>query len=306
MTFTEFCEAHGIIIDRPPKLGEWERYATKSHPRKRNGAVKWMGDHGFVQDHAIHTEVQFWKPDTPVKINPRELQQVIKQAAIERQRLQENAAMRASMIVNRCVIGRHDYLRKKGFPDERALVWCHDQTEHMIVPMYDEKNHLVGVQTIDAHGVKKFLYGQKTSGANFVMGRGDVTILCEGYATGLSVREAARALKCAVRVVVCFSAHNLPKAAKWAGHGVVIADHDKSGAGEKAAKATGWPFWMSEVQGEDFNDYHRREGLYRAAQSLGGLLYPGRGGGVGAQHSLVDAIRARKLRQKGHPSIEGG
>lgn len=306
MTFIEFCQAHGIIIDKPPRLGVWERYPTEAHPRKRNGAVKWMGDHGFLQDHAIHTEVQFWRTDKPIKVDAKLTRLAIQHAAEERRKLQENAAMRASMIVNKCVIGRHDYLKRKGFPDERGLLWFNNHVERLVVPMYDAKNYLVGLQLIDEFGGKKFLYGQQTSGANFIMGRGEINILCEGYATGLSIRAAARALKHSWRIHVCFSAGNLAHIARGLKPGLVVADNDKSGTGERVAKETGWRYWLSDVVGEDFNDTHQRVGLHQAAQSLWRSLYPSRGGSVGAKNSLLLAIGARKLREEGHTGLEGG
>lgn len=304
MTFIEFCMAHGIIIDKPPRLGLWERFPTETHPRKRNGAVKWMGDYGFVQDHAAHTEVLFWRAETPIKVDPRVVRAAISQADEERKRLQENAAMRASMIINRCVIGRHDYLRRKGFPDEKALIWCHDKTEHLVVPMRDERNNLVGMQTIDAEGNKKFLYGQKTSGANFIIGQQGLNVLCEGYATGLSIREAFRHLKLLARVHVCFSANNLVTISKRLEPGIVVADNDESGTGEKVARQTGWKFWMSDKKGEDFNDTHKRAGLFQAAQSLWRSLYPSGSGKVSSPQSFGSAISARKVIHKTHASVE--
>lgn len=295
MTFIQFCMANGIVIDRPPRLGVWERYPTEMHPRKRNGSVKWMGEYGFVQDHAVHTEVLFWREDKPVKVDPRVVHMAIRQADEDRRRLQENAAMRASMIINRTLTGRHPYLVAKGFPDEKGLIWCHDKTEHLIVPMRDDHNQLVGVQMIDAEGGKRFLYGQKTSGANFVIGSQGINVLCEGFATGLSIREAMRHLKHQWRIYVCFSAHNLVTISRRLKAGFVVADNDKSGAGEKAAKATGWRYWMSEQVGEDFNDTHRRAGLFEASKSLWTLLYPSRGDQVGRVNGLLDAVRARQL-----------
>jgi putative DNA primase/helicase len=50
--------------------------------------------------------------------------------------------------------------------------------------------------------------------------------------------------------------------------GLVIADNDESGTGERVAKQIGWPYWMSDTQKEDANDCHRRAGLFRFSQSL--------------------------------------
>lgn len=294
MDFIEFCQAHGIIIDRPPRLGHWERYPTETHPRKRNGAVKWMGEYGFVQDHAVHVDVLLWKVAKDVRIESKVVSSAIRQADEERARLQENAAMRASMIANRCLIGRHDYLRSKGFPDEKGLIWCHDQTEHLVVPMYDDRERLVGMQTIDASGNKRFLYGQKTSGANFVIGRQGMNVLCEGYATGLSIRAAMQALKHVWKIHVCFSANNLVTISRRLAPGFVVADNDESGTGERVAKQTGWRYWMSDKKGEDFNDTHRRVGLFGAAKSLWQSMYS-----VRAEHPRnVDTFSAAINRRK--------
>jgi len=53
---------------------------------------------------------------------------------------------------------------------------------------------------------------------------------------------------------------------------VVIADNDTSKTGEKAAIETGLPYWMSDVEGEDINDLHRRLGLFKASQQIGKWL----------------------------------
>ncbi|MFM2134454.1 MAG: hypothetical protein RL156_1735 [Bacteroidota bacterium] len=301
MTFIEFCCAHGIIITHPPRLGVWERFPTESHPKKKNGAVKWMGDHGFLQDHAVHTEVIFWREDKPIKIDPRVTMQALTQAQEERKRLQENAAMRASMILNRCVYGRHDYLRKKGFPDEKGLIWCHDQTEHFVVPMYDELNRLIGMQTIDAEGNKKFLYGQRTKGAEFIIGRQGPDILCEGYATGLSIRAAMQSLKHLWKIHVCFSANNLLTIASRLKPGLVVADNDKSGTGETIAKKTGWPYWISPTVGQDFNDYHQEHGLFRAASNLWRSLYKRAPENRRDPDTFASSIKCRQLSDQVKP-----
>jgi hypothetical protein len=52
------------------------------------------------------------------------------------------------------------------------------------------------------------------------------------------------------------------------GKGIVIADNDTNQTGESVAKVTGYPYWISDTVGEDFNDYHIRVGLFKASQSL--------------------------------------
>ena len=66
--FLSFCRDHGIIIESlPQQYGVWKRYPTVDHPRKRNGAVKWLETHGFVQNHALMSEPALWQPDKTEK-----------------------------------------------------------------------------------------------------------------------------------------------------------------------------------------------------------------------------------------------
>ena len=56
MMFDAFCRAHGLLVDGI-EAGRWVRVPTEDHPRTRNGAYKYLGDVGFVQNHATMTEV---------------------------------------------------------------------------------------------------------------------------------------------------------------------------------------------------------------------------------------------------------
>ena len=47
---------------------------------------------------------------------------------------------------------------------------------------------------------------------------------------------------------------------------MIVADHDPVGI--KAAKKTGMPYWVSPVDGEDFNDFETRVGSEAAGKSL--------------------------------------
>ena len=47
-----------------------------------------------------------------------------------------------------------------------------------------------------------------------------------------------------------------------------VADHDKCGAGEAAARAAGLPYRMSPILGEDANDLHVHAGLTALASLL--------------------------------------
>jgi putative DNA primase/helicase len=78
----------------------------------------------------------------------------------------------------------------------------------------------------------------------------------------LSVRDALRALHRPARVVVCFSAGNLQHVAALVGGArFVMADNDKSGTGCRVAIATGLPWTMPPVEGDDANDLHLKAGI---------------------------------------------
>jgi putative DNA primase/helicase len=168
---------------------------------------------------------------------------------------------------------RHSYMIKKGFTEARVPVFesKHNYPELnkyngcMILPMRIG-NKLVGCQTISQDGTKKFLYGQITKEAELVIDNKGRHILCEGYATAMSVRRALQFLKKRYTIHVCFSASNILQIASKYDNCMIVADHDPVGI--KTAKKTGKPFWLSPLSGEDFNDYEIKVGAIEAGKSL--------------------------------------
>lgn len=268
-TFIDFCRAHGVRIDYVPRIGEWLRFKTEDKPAHRNGAVKFMGDHGFVQNHATMQEVAVWRAEGESQAAIERVQQVAQQAAQETERKQREAAAKAAQMLAESELLTHPYMAAKGFPDERVNVL----DGVMLVPMRVGRD-LVGAQQITAEGGKKFIFGQRSSMAEFVMtaGQDGVHVVCEGYATGLSVRAALATLRRPYYVHVAFSAGNMKKIAQALPSGLAIADNDASETGEKTCKEIGWPYWMSDTVGEDCNDYHQRRGLFALAQGLQKML----------------------------------
>ena len=267
MEFISFCRAHGILIDIPPPIGVWRRYPTDDHPKKRNGAVKYMGDHAFLQNHATDTEVSLWQTETPVKIDRKKIARDMREADAKRLADQADAVKRAAFILSQTVLGKHEYLNAKGFVDSEDMIWGHEGKKTLVVPMRVD-GHLVGCQLIEEDGSKKFLYGQRTSNAELVIDNKGVHILCEGYATGLSIQTALRKMSRRYTIHVCFSAGNMKKVAQGLPDGLIISDNDQSGTGERVAKEIGWKYWMSDVVGEDANDTHQRIGVLKLGLSL--------------------------------------
>lgn len=193
-----------------------------------------------------------------------------KAAAVEEARKQRGyreAAIHSQQLMDACKIKPHYYLNAKGLPHSTGLVTNDDV---LVIPMRNaETNALHGVQTIawlpDTHQwEKKMTHGMRAKGAVLRLGnaRAKETFICEGYATGLSIEMALRQLRIQASVLICFSAGNLVHVAPMIkGVGYVVADNDKSLTGELSAKKTGLRYCMSDVLGEDANDYMQRAGL---------------------------------------------
>lgn len=182
---------------------------------------------------------------------------------------QQAAAKKAGWILHQTLMEEHAYLHRKGWPEARGNVWHPDEEQNLLcIPMRIDEA-LVGLQMIDRDGGKRYLSGQRTSEAEHVIsnnGRGAADYYCEGYATGLSLRECLHALRMRYRIHITFSAGNLSKVAAKYGTGYVIADRDDSGTGERAALKTGLPYLLPEAG--DWNDQHQAMGTFQASQAL--------------------------------------
>ena len=275
MRFEEFARDHGLIIDSVIPF-RWVATPTVDHPRKKNGRYKFMGDHGFVQNWATMQKVAVWKADQGFHFSPS-LQRQRAEVDQQRQKDADRAAVKAEKILSECLNAPHPYLERKGFPDEASKVWTihdpkrPDPVRLLVVPMRRNRQ-LVGAQLINEEGAKKFLYGQISKGATYDMGAKGITLLCEGYATALSIKAAMNAIKLPYSIRVCFSASNMEEIARSISDCLIVADNDPNGVGEKAARSAGKPYWISPTVGEDFNDYYLRRGLFQAALSLKKIL----------------------------------
>ena len=262
MTFSDFARVHGLLVSNLEQ-GKWVAVPTEDHPRKRNGRYKWLGDIGWVQNWATMSVPMMWKGQDA---RPMDIAKVIRESDRERKEQAEKAAKKAAWILHQSELAPHPYLEHKGFPEGRGHVWQKDGQRFLVVPM--RAGNLVGCQLINEEGQKKFLFGQQTKGASFTVDAKGLHILCEGYATGLSIRAAMRALRIRYTIHVCFSAWNMETVSRRIPQGVVIADRDVNGVGEQAARKTGKPYWLSGTVGEDFNDLHVKSGLAHASADL--------------------------------------
>lgn len=145
----------------------------------------------------------------------------------------------------------------------------------LIVPVKKD-GQIYSLQFIQADGTKRFLSGGKVKGCYHTIGSAsdsnDKWIVCEGFATGASIREAT-----GLPVAVAFNAGNLQAVAekirtKWETCEIIIAgDTDASGVGKAKADAA-----ATAVKGQaiyphsgDWNDVHVNDGLDAVKAAIG-------------------------------------
>ena len=171
------------------------------------------------------------------------------------------------------VDAKHPYLLKKKIP---AIGIRQLQTQ-IVIPIRDCNGELHSLQFIGPDGAKTFLTCGAIQGNSCLLGHPDGAaqlLICEGYATGVSLH-----LACKLPVIVAFNAGNLkPVAAaarlKWPHAALIVcADDDRETDGnpgqtkaKAAAEAVGGfvitPLFASlDDNPTDFNDLHGREGL---------------------------------------------
>jgi len=275
MRFEDFARIHGLIIDHiiPHKQ---MRTSTEDHPKKQNGSYKFLGDVGFVMNWATMDKPAVWfdKDINSVKLKPKNDINKLWNALsnIETNVKNDKAAFKAGWIMKQTKLDTHPYLIKKGFPNEKGNVWMKDGKPLLVVPMSIGRK-LVGCQLIKSDGDKKFLYGQTTKNAILTFDAKGMPFFCEGYATALSVRKVLKASNIKYCIYVCFSASNMKLIAGSVKGGLVIADNDTNGIGEKTAINIGKNYWMSNTIGQDFNDFHILNGDFKASQELKKALY---------------------------------
>lgn len=260
---------HGLILDGL-QVDRWMPTPTEDHPRSSNGRYKFLGNVGWVQNWATMDKPATWFAEGHTIDSPQ-IKKSIDESRNRQAESADRASKKAGWILHQTELKSHPYLVSKGFPEELGNVWEKDGKQILVIPMRID-NRLVGVQLIDDEGSKKFLHGQTTKGASFCMNAKGIPIFCEGYATGLSIRESMKSNNIKYAIYVCFSASNMKHIARSIPDGIIVADNDPNNIGEKTARETGKPYWLSDTVGEDFNDYSQRVGNFKASQNLKKVL----------------------------------
>ena len=278
MDFHAFAQAHGLIIDSLRPSSRIQRCATEESPRSKNGAYLYEGDRGWVQRWDGDGDVHWW--DDPDRAEPTQAERddwARRRAdrEVEQERLWGGTSRKAKELRLRCTLKEHNYLHRKGLGDVKGLVTPDDD---LFVGMTNYKSEkLVGFQTIhwdsdERVWVKKMAYGSRLRESVLRLGpaKASEVCLCEGYATGLSIDKALRQMRLNATILVCFNDSNMVSVSKLLPpmRKYVFADNDASGAGERAAQATGLSYCMSPEAGEDANDLHVRAGVFSVMDLL--------------------------------------
>lgn len=280
LDFLDFARSNGLILTSLAR-GGIRRCPTQDHPHKKNGAYHYGGTWGWVQNHSEHPEVILWldqkeRTTEEKEAFRRQIERDRAHLAKETRIRHQKAAEKASAILSECVLEPHAYLDKKGFKDLPGLVWHKTHDENLLcIPMLIGRR-VVGLQMIDRDGNKKFLYGQQSKGASYVIGSEGVNVWVEGYVSGLSVHRALQAIRKPSVVHVCFSAANMQSMALKGAQGFCVADNDLSKTGENAAINSGLPYYLPGTVGHDANDEHREFGLFGFSQKLAKFLLENR------------------------------
>jgi putative DNA primase/helicase len=270
----------------------------------RYWARRFNGGHvfgDFVEDLSTHV---FDKDDhdyskSELRALRASMEKARKEAEEEQRRINEEASVRARGIWNQALpLISHSYLSEKRV---QSYGLKQDDDGTILIPAYDENGKMWSLQricqVIDEKGekqfIKKFMYGSKSKGCYFVIGKleeSEQIFICEGYATGATIYECTD-----MPVVVAFSCSNLRSVAekiraKYKTAKIVIcADNDqfhKSGtnpglrSAEEAAKAIGASIVMPEFKDisskpTDFNDLFKDEGIDAVKEALQKVVTPG-------------------------------
>jgi putative DNA primase/helicase len=207
----------------------WYRCSTDSHPRGKNGAYKLSldGTFGLFQDWAIHPNPMVWSDRSSKTISAGKRTSANQFQADERQEL-ATAIKSARCYFDGCQRLRdgHPYSIRKQLEMTGCSGLRTDAAGWLVVPM-QINGAFVSVQRISPDGKKLFWPGAPTRGATYIIERhgAELTVICEGLATGLAIFNAAPTS----RVVVGFYAGNLVRVAETLprrGMAVVAADND--------------------------------------------------------------------------------
>lgn len=198
----------------------------------------------------------------------------LRDAALERQHQVASDTVETIWASAQTASPEHPYLQRKGIGVHGARVTGDGR---LVVPLYGQDGGLSSLQYINHDGGKLYHPGGQTGGKFWMVGSLDepgTLYIAEGFATAATIHETT-SRPC----VVAYSASSLvPVTASLremygaAQDMVIVADHDKSGVGQRyadqASAKYGVRVVMPPIEGMDANDYAQ------AGHDLAALLMP--------------------------------
>lgn len=281
------CSTVGIKPPRSYRIGHWAKTDTLSG---KNG----KGDGRIIVDemkvvgwnHQTGEHETVWLKDSVTPIERKQIAERRGKDDAVRKANAARAARIAAQMVETAKQAPHPYFIRKGFQHELGLVLSAQDVSRIggdylvagqsaIVMPARIGSRITSAQLIWEDGTKKFIFGGETGGASHRLATGAETWLCEGYATGLSLRLALKSLSRQATVLCCFSAANVFAVSRSVqGRCFIAADNDKpleqfggKGTAEHYADVAGKPFLMPPDVGTDINDMHMKDGIF-AVQRL--------------------------------------
>lgn len=282
MSFEQFALSYGVLVGNIQPSNRVQRIPTVNKPHSKNGAAFWDGFKGWVSDWAQGGELHWFDNPQAKTWNEADRKAWAQRKQAAERRIAEGwarAASQADVMLRDTELKNHDYLQYKGLHGVLGLV---NEANELLIPMRNwETNALQGVQVVrylpdERKYEKKMLPGMRAKGCVLRLGpkRTQELILCEGYATGLSIDAAVRLMRLSMAVLVCFSDSNMVYVASLLkSKAFVYADNDFSGAGQRAAEKTGLQWCMSEETGNDANDDQKQFGLMYVAELIKELRF---------------------------------
>lgn len=296
------CAAVAIAPPRSHREGRWVATDTLAgRSGKGDGRVRVDPDHVTAYNWQTGEKETVWLKDqmTPVE-RKHAAESRVKNDQEARERAARSAAV-AERMMAAASLSTHPYLVAKGFREEQAMVIdavavrdidaanIREKGYDYIVPKGARKaivlparngGSITSVQLIWEDGTKKFLFGGEIGGSSHRIASGACTWLCEGFATGLSLRAALKGLKIQATVLCCFSASNIVTVARQVkGRAFAAADNDWPlvhfgglGTGEHYVRQAELAYGMPPDVGLDFNDMHQRDGIFAVQKAITAVM----------------------------------
>ena len=273
-------------FDRDGELNAW--FVGKEFDRKDGTPfiVASFGDWRTDEKYTFSPDNDYTKEEA--RDIKRKLSVQRKEMESERERIQEVAATNALATWTGATksVELPAYLAKKGL---RLLYGCRAKENQwgytdLLVPMYDVKGKLWGIQKIQNDGKKFFTPGQRKSSCFYLLDNKDAQtiFIVEGFSTGASVFESGLG-----SVVIAFDAGNLESVTrvikrKYPQRTIIICGDDdrfnpKVNVGRvKAEKCSSLfrvhfvlpSFKRLDTKPTDFNDLHVTEGIEEVKKQL--------------------------------------